>query len=266
VSDSAVWEAQLVECEAVLALEPGSGGSVSCGRVARALVEKGRALVALGRSEDAVVCFGVVLERFGGATDAGLREWVASALYASATQCLRLGRAGEAEARCDELIARERPTAPGVAKSEWVAKGLLVKGMSLHAQGRAQEAMSLLDELVERFGEASHADVRATVAKALNTKANILGGLDRREQALNARQELIVRFGDSTQAELRESVALAWFNNAVILRALGRTEEALVMLQELVDRFEDVRPATKPFLAADALFLKGVYLANQARR
>lgn len=110
MSGAEASQRRVVESDAVLARDGSSDDPEARERVARALIEKGHALGALGRPADALACFTVLCERFGDATDAPMTGRVSEARYATVKQLLALGRAAEAEAACDELIDQALPS------------------------------------------------------------------------------------------------------------------------------------------------------------
>jgi hypothetical protein len=70
-------------------------------RVGRALIEKGRALVAVDRSTEALASYDAVIERLGAVPDGELAEHVSSAWLGQSARLRALGRAEEAESAAD---------------------------------------------------------------------------------------------------------------------------------------------------------------------
>jgi hypothetical protein len=75
-------------------------------RVAGALIGKGKALVGVGRYDEAVVCYGQLVERFGASEEPEIGKQVRIALARTGSVLLRLDRLDEANAAFDQLRAR----------------------------------------------------------------------------------------------------------------------------------------------------------------
>jgi hypothetical protein len=75
-------------------------------QVAKALVNKGITLGALGRGEEALGVYDDVVARFGAATELALREPVAMALVNKGVTLGTLGRSEEEIAVYDDVVAR----------------------------------------------------------------------------------------------------------------------------------------------------------------
>ena len=92
-------------------------------RVAKALVNKGVALGALGRSTEAVAVCDEVVARYGEDPAPALREQVAKALYNTGVRLGALGHSTEAIAVYDEVAARYGED-PAPAVREVVARAV----------------------------------------------------------------------------------------------------------------------------------------------
>lgn len=191
------------------------------------LLEAARQLAKAGRTDEALAAFEKLLEHQAGVSGEQPEGVVEAALLGKATVLVRLGRAQEAEATCDVLLA------PGDDLGNLRSKVLLTKAVAVNAQGRGGDAIDLVDELL-----ATTAGADDTIeAKALELKAR---ALERRARALLA--------------------------DAQSLAGESRYDEAVRLLDRLPADLADVRPSRRPQLAADASFLRGVYLGEAGRR
>ena len=139
---------------------------------ATSLRNKGVALNALNRSEEAIATYDELLSRFGTATEPALREQVAKALLGKGVALGALNRSKEEIAVYDELLSRFG-TATEPALQEQVAKALFNKGITLGTLNRSEEAITVYDELLSRFGTATEPALREQVAKALTNRRGL---------------------------------------------------------------------------------------------
>ena len=108
--------------------------------IARALVNKGFTLGALGRSEDAIAVYDDLLGRFGAATEPPLREQVAKALFNKGVRLGALGRSEEEIAVYDDLLARfGAATEPALREIVAEAKKLKAKLVKTQKPKRARD-------------------------------------------------------------------------------------------------------------------------------
>ena len=135
---------------------------------ARALVNKGGTLGALGRSDDEIAVYDDVLARFGAATELPLREQVAKALFSKGVTLGALGRSVDAIAAYEDVLARFG-AATELPLREQVANALFNKAVTLGALGRSDDAIAVYDDVLARFGAATELPLReqVTFAEAL---------------------------------------------------------------------------------------------------
>jgi tetratricopeptide (TPR) repeat protein len=97
-------------------------------RVAGALLGKGEALVGVDRYDEAVACYGQVVERFGESDEPEIGKPVRIALARKGSVLLRLDRVDEAHAAFDESRARAaRAPNPELASAR--AEALIAKAL-----------------------------------------------------------------------------------------------------------------------------------------
>ncbi len=178
------------------------------GWVAKALVNKGAALGALNRPQEALEACDEVVRRFGESDNPTLRESVASALLNRAKPLGALNRLHDALETCDEVVRRfgESDT-PSLLES--VAAALVNRGIAFDELNQPQDSLESYDEAIRRFGESEVLAVLEWVAKALVNKGAALGTLNRPQDALESYDEVVRRFGESEVPGLLESVANA---------------------------------------------------------
>jgi hypothetical protein len=89
-------QSRIASCEELIAREEGSTATAARVRVARALVDRGEALLGLHRYDDALRSFGEVLERCCGQDAEELRGCATRALRRQALVLMHLDRSGAA--------------------------------------------------------------------------------------------------------------------------------------------------------------------------
>jgi len=228
------------------------------------LINKGVALGRLGRSEDAIAAYDQVIGRYGAASEAALREQVASALFNKGVRLGELGRSNDAIAVYDQVIERYG-SASEAALREQVAQALVNKGVTLGQLGRSDDEIAVYDQVIERYGAASEAALREQVAKALVYKGVTLGQLGRSDDAIAVYDQVIERYGAASEAALREQVASALFNKGVTLGQLGRTDDEIAVYNQVIERYGADSEAALREQVAKALFNKGVTLGQLNR-
>ncbi len=115
--------------------------------------------------EAAIAVYEQMVERFGEASEPGLREQVAKALFSKAVLLGAQGEGAVAIAVYEQVVERfGEASEPGLR--EQVAKALFSKAAALGAQGQEAAAIAVYEQVVERFGEASEPGLREVVAMA----------------------------------------------------------------------------------------------------
>ena len=221
--------------------------------VAKALVNKGITLIALGRGDDEIAVYDDLLDRFGAAAELPLRELVAKALLNKGVRLGVLGRTDDAIAVYDDFLAR---FGAAVTLREEVAKVLFNKGTRLCVLGRSDDEIAVYDDILARFGAADELPVRELVAKALFNKGVRLGAVGRGDEAIAVYDDLLARFGAADELLLREQVARALINKGVTLGALGRSNDAIAVYDDMLARFG----------AADELSLRNLVAFSERSR
>jgi tetratricopeptide (TPR) repeat protein len=251
VSDREVLEQRVLAGDGVLARDGESSDPAARGRVAQALLDKGQALVELGRHDEAAACFAQLVAEFGDSVEADMRERLVVALACLVRELMVLGRIDEAVQRADELDDRFRDA----DSSE--ARRVVVEGLDA--------GVAACDALAERDRGEVTLSVCSKVAAAMWLKALLLGKGGHEARELAAVEELLDRFGDSTEPRLRVPVARARYNRGVLLRDLGQHNEALDAWGELVDRFAADPPSGEPFIVLDGLYARSHQLSELNR-
>ena len=233
-------------------------------QVAWALANKGVALGALGRSDEALAVYDAVVERFGGREEPALLEPVAKALVNKGVRLGALGRSEEAIVVYDAVVERfaGREELPLL---EPVARALVDRGATLGSLGRSEEELVVYDAVVERFADREEPALLEQVAWALFNKGATLGALGHSEEALVVYDAVVERFGDREEPALLEQVARALFNKGRTLGALGRSEEAIWIYDAVVERFAGREEPALLEPVARALVSKAVTLGALGR-
>jgi tetratricopeptide (TPR) repeat protein len=213
VFDSAQLEARIALCERVLADEMTGERLVVSGPAALARVEKGRALLELGRVDDAQRC---------------LEDAVAD--FAAAGADVLVGRArADGVAGCDALIERLSRETAGSAELR-VGHAMALKAWLLAERGREPQELAALDELLERFPASGEPELRARVALALREKAWWLLDVGDVPGALATGEELIARLVGETDPRVRHQIARALLRHASTLLHQNRAPRRLTII------------------------------------
>jgi tetratricopeptide (TPR) repeat protein len=125
---------------------------------ARALVNKGITLGAVGRTAEEMDVYDDVVARFGTASELPLREQVAKALVNKGVRLGELGRNQDAIAVYDHLLVLDNDRK--VMSREQIAVALVNKGLQLEELGRNQDAIAVYDDLLSRFSAATVPELR----------------------------------------------------------------------------------------------------------
>ena len=256
--------AELEACDEVVRRFGKSETPALLERVASALVNRGAALDALKRPQDALEAYDEVVRRFGGSETPALLERVARALVNRGAVLGGLNRPQDALEACDEVVRRfgESET-PALLKA--VANALVNRGAALGALDRRQEALEACDEVVRRFGESKAPALLESVATALVIRGGTLGGLNRPQDALKACDEVVRRFGECEIPAVLERVAKALVNKGAALVAQSRPQEALEACDEVVRRFGESETPALLESVATALVIRGCALGGLNR-
>jgi tetratricopeptide (TPR) repeat protein len=112
-----------------------------------ALFNKGVTLGTLGRGEAALAIYDAVVERYGAATEAALREAVAMALVNKGVTLGALGRSAEELGVYDDVVQRYGAATEPTLR-EQIAAALVNKGVTLGALGSYEEAEVALRQAI----------------------------------------------------------------------------------------------------------------------
>ena len=232
--------------------------------VAAALANRGGALSAVNRPQDALEACDEVIRRFGESEIPAVLEKVAQGLANKAAALSALSRPQDALKAYDEMVRRfGESEIPAVL--EWTAKALLTRAGILSALNRPHEELETCDEVVRRFGKSETPALLESVATALVNRGVALMALNRAQDALEACNEVVRRFGESDTPALLRSVATAAVNRAGALVALNRSQDAVEACDEVVRRFGCNENPVVLERVATALANKGLVLGALSR-
>ena len=202
--------------------------------VASALANKGAALHALNRPQDALTACDEMVRRFGENETPALRESIANTLLHKGAALGRLNRPQDTLTVCDEVVRRfGESEIPALLES--VAKALANKGAALHALNRPQDALTVYDEVVRRFGESEIPALLESVAKALANKGAALHALNRPQDALTVYDEVVRRFGESDSPVFSVEVKEALLRRADIEIRSRQYEKAVETASRVIN-------------------------------
>ena len=234
-------------------------------RIANALTNKGTWLRKLNRMEEATQVCDRVVERFGHATEVGLKHQVARALIDKGLTLEQLDRHEEAIQAYDRVVARLAGASELKLKQQ-MARALVFKGLTLDQLSRHEEAIQAYDSVVARFGGDAKLHLRVQVARALVNKGLALDRLNRHDEEIQVYDSVVARFGEAAELILREEVASALMNKALTLDQLSRHEEEMLVYDSVVARFGEAAELSLKERVAWALIYKGLTLDQLSRR
>ncbi len=225
-------------CDSLIADLSGSRDLSSRYVTSMTLINKGVALVALGKPQDALAAYDAVIHRFGAHSDAPTCECVATALVDKGVALARSGRLKEALAAWDDLLRHFADRTELLLRTQ-VARTFVNKGVAFGKLGRPSDELAAYDEALRRFRGAPEQLLREAVAYALYNKGLALRNLDRPLAALGAHDEVVRRFRTSPELPLRQAVARALFGKGLALSRLNKLSAAAAAFDDLIRSFSD---------------------------
>ncbi|HEY2514263.1 MAG TPA: hypothetical protein VGI39_25525 [Polyangiaceae bacterium] len=245
--------------------------------VAYTMQERATALLNLGRLPESIAQCDDLLRRYGEAFEngpAGLRGYLAFALYLKGSDLISLGRWLEALAAFDDLVAK----APSVPEDErkWVAYARAERAEALEGLGDEAGAAQAYAEAIAALGNDDDPEISVVVQRTTVARGRLLAQLGRTDEAFAIFDALIAapepvasvaaaeaylrkaywlterrhyeaaiatadaaveRFGSSDETHVRWNVACCMSEKIYALKALGRTDAAAFVADQLVDRF-----------------------------
>ena len=208
--------------------------------IAKALVDKGFALVRLNRAQEVLSVWDDVERRFSASNSPVVVEQVVRALVNKTIALRELGRYQDVATACDEVV-HLCGVNPTLVLREQAGMALLNKGIAFESLKRPADALVAYDEAV-RYGRMEKTPAfQGILAAALIGKGSALLDLRRFEDALAVSDEVVGRFGASRAPNLQETVAAALVIKGAALSNLQRPEDALAACDEVVRRFATSR-------------------------
>ena len=212
-------------------------GDSKLGLSVHRMLRNGNILAEKGKYEEAIAVYDQVVERYGEASEPGLREQVAKALFNKGVTLGQLKRSEDAIVVYDQVVARCGEAAePGLR--EQVARALVSKGVTLGDLKRSEEEMAVYEQVVARYGEAAEPGLREQVARALLYKGLTLGELKRSEDAIVAYDQVVAWYGEAAEPGLREQVARALVCKGRVFVDLGKYDLAREAIEAANSRGE----------------------------
>ena len=224
-------------------------------QVARALVNKGFALTAAGRPEEALNVLDETIRRFG-QTD---YPAVAGAFMNKGAALIAADRPEEALSALDETVERFGGTENPIVVQA-VAQALASRGVALNDLNRPEEALNAFDETIRMFGASKEPRVAPAIALALTTKSSAASVMNP-EAAIAILDDIIRQFGTNDDPSIARAVAQAFTTRGSVQFAMSRPEEGLKDFDEAIERAENER---EPFIV-EAFTMKAFALMAMAR-
>ena len=233
-------------------------------QVARALIRKAIALLALDRTGEASAALDETILRFGRSEVSSLVETAAGA-YCMKGIMLSVHDCGDdALAAFDEAVRRLRGNDTPEAFQQ-LAFAFFLRGLVLVPLGRTDEAVAAWDEAVGFFARTETPIFLEMAAVTLVQKATSLAGLDRLEETLDAWHGAVQRYEAIESPAFPEIAATALVNRAYMFGRLDRIEEALADCNEFMRQYGKESAPALLELSANALFCNGDLLAKSNR-
>jgi tetratricopeptide (TPR) repeat protein len=215
MADRLELERQLAQCDEVLREEVGSADPGASGRLVVALGDKARVLGKLGRDGDALGLWDEILERCAHDPSAGV-PLVLEAGYQRAKKLERLGRAEEALAACEVVLARwdpdhggaddELPGGNELQRSQYLAATMLVKRDVYGGRRDPDGVLGVVEELVGRYAGSQDRYLRGVVARTLGSQVYWLLAAGRVDAAIAASDALSERFQAEEEPDMMRRV------------------------------------------------------------
>ncbi len=205
---------------------------------ATALLYRGITLGQQGKNDEEIAAYDSVVQRYGDAPEARLREMVAKALVNKGVRLGLQGKNDEEMAIYDSVVQRYGD-APEAGLREQVAGALNNKGYRLGQQGKNDEAIAVHNRVVQCYGDAPEAGLRELVARVLNGKGfTLLCDAKKTWQngdETSAKSLLAQALADIEGAlERKPDWPMALGNQGYILFLQGKTDQAREILAKAI--------------------------------
>jgi tetratricopeptide (TPR) repeat protein len=234
---SSAFEPALAAYDSIIRDLEGEPDVASRELCARALVFRGFALRALGRTAEERVAYDAVVGTPPGGS-VSLRETVARALVFKAAVLERLGRREEELEVLDAVITREQAaTEPAIRRI--AAYAYQDRAMVLDRLERFGEALHAYELVLQRYGDDADPECAGFAVGARTYRPAMLRALGRSADALIAYDDLIEVLGSARNVDARPSAEMARLRKGRYLAELGRIEEARVVFRSLADATPD---------------------------
>ena len=246
------FERAIVVCDEIVALNLPHSDREQRRTVAQALLTKGMLLGQLSRSDEAIVIYDQLIERFGRSATPGILPLVATALVNKGVRLDALDRLDEELDVYNDVLDRFGKTSlPEIV--ERVVVAMVNKGNTLEKLHRSKEAVEAYDQVVGTYGEEKPPALVAQVALALSNKAATLVRTGRLVEAVVTFDDIARRFKDNDIVKV-SVVVEALVNKGVVLYQLTRLREALDVFATVVVNYAGLdSPDVVPHLAKSML-------------
>ena len=241
-----------------------SADSALLGSVALALSNKGQALNALNRPEEALAAYDEVVRLYGESQSSEILEAVAKALLNKANALVESERHECALSVCDEIVTRFTGD-QSLRLRESVATALCNKGIILGKLGRHEQALPAYDLVTDSFRESTEPVLVEMVAKSLLNKGYALTALGRITDALAAYDEAEIHARERDGLTTQALAIHALVKKGHTLAELDRPSDALPIYEEVIHRHRSSGDPELRRLVAMAFLNKGAALATLKR-
>lgn len=204
---------------------------------AQALKNRGRALRALERHDEALRAFDHTLHKFGNSEELEVKIPVTEAILGKAELAITTGEASTAIELVDEVMERFdgdtfRPQAVALASAT-----ISVKCRALTEIGQLEGMEDTIDEIADRFGCRGKADLDEAIVNALINRTMALVKSDRLGEGLKAIKKLIDDYNGRKGLGAGTLFAQVLSTKGLILWLQDRWSEALQVMDESIAEF-----------------------------
>lgn len=233
--------------------------------LANALLNKGHALVALDRAQEAVDTYRQLIKRFGGDRRVATRRIIAEAHVNLGSMLGELERPSQAITAYDRFLrASRRWSDPFILTAR--AKALFNKALTLTRQQRHREALAAYTRLCQTFRETTVAEIAAVVSSAFLNKGHTHGLLGEGAAEIASYDALVNTFSGFDDRAVRIAVAKGLFNKSITLQSRGDWTRALATINAFIQRSGSDPDLGMRRLTAQILLVKGMTLASTGDR
>jgi len=208
---------------------------------AAALLQACSALLDSGNAEQAISCFGALVDRFRLAQDPALRKEVPRALIGKGASLLAADRLADAEAVLAEVrvsceAVPDTVAALGSARLS-IARLLVRRERKLFRERRHKEAIDVADYLLSGYDHDPPPENVELVVEAKMLRSAALAASGQVDAGISGLDSLVAEYEGPGGSAVRKVVANALYRKAGLLERAGDRADAIATYEEVLARF-----------------------------